>query len=147
MNSSPQSASSVSDEFRTSLPAHQEGEEAEPHIHMPNPSYWPLLLSVAIAVAIGGFLFISSFPWITLVALPFVLVCILGWALQDPMAPVKEKFVTVYRVVDPWKFKIGQNVVDAQGKWLGKIQARFSRYILVERGRLLPKVYYVPQSA
>src|SRR5438552_12202250 len=108
MDSSPQSASSISDEFRTSLPAHQESEEAEPHIHMPNPSYWPLLLSVAIAVAIGGFLFISSFPWITLVALPFVLVGILGWALQDPMAPVKEKFVTVYRVVDPWKFKIGQ---------------------------------------
>jgi hypothetical protein len=63
------------------------------------------------------------------------------------MAAVKEKFVTVYRVVDPWKFKIGQDVVDAQGKWLGKIRARFSRYILVERGRLLPKVYYVPQSA
>src|SRR5438876_2125878 len=149
MDSSPQSASSISDEFKASLPAQQEGdvEEAEPHIHMPNPSYWPLLLSLAIAVAIGGFLFISSFPWIALIALPFVLICILGWALQDPMAPVKEKFVTVYRVVDPWKFKIGQDVVDAQGKWLGKIQARFSRYILVERGRLLPKVYYVPQSA
>ncbi|MFL5592222.1 MAG: hypothetical protein ACJ8DI_31860, partial [Ktedonobacteraceae bacterium] len=64
MDSSPQSASSISDEFKLSPPAHQEGdgEEAEPHIHMPNPSYWPLLLSVAIAVAIGGFLFISSFP-------------------------------------------------------------------------------------
>src|SRR6266516_2433862 len=149
MDSSPQSASSISDEFKASLPAQQEGdvEEAEPHIHMPNPSYWPLLLSLAIAVAIGGLLFVSSFPWISLVALPFVLFCILGWALQDPMAPVKEKYVTVYQVVDPWKFKIGQDVVDAQGKWLGKIQARFSRYILVERGRLLPKVYYVPQSA
>ena len=72
MDSSPQSASSISDEFKVSALALQEGEgeEAEPHIHMPNPSYWPLLLSVAIAVAIGGFLFISSFPWITLVALP-----------------------------------------------------------------------------
>src|SRR5207248_5464579 len=30
---------------------------------------------------------------------------------------------------------------------LGKIQARFSRYILVERGRLVPKVYYVPQHS
>ncbi len=147
MDSSPQSASSISDEFRTSLPAQQEGEEAEPHIHMPNPSYWPLLLSLAIAVAIGGFLFISSFPWITLIALPFVLVFIVAWGLEDPMAQKKEKFVTVYREVDRWKFKIGQSVVDAQGKWLGTIQARFSRYILVERGRLLPKVYYVPQSA
>ena len=149
MDSSPQSASSISDELRTSLPAQHEGdvEEAEPHIHMPNPSYWPFLLSAAIAVTIGGLLFVSSFPWISIVALPFVLVCIVAWGVEDPMAQKKEKFVTVYRVVDPWKFKIGQNVVDAQGKWLGTIQARFSRYILVERGRLLPKVYYVPLSA
>ena len=112
MDSSPQSASSISDEFRTPLPAHQEGEEAEPHIHMPNPSYWPILLGAAIAVAIGGFLFVSSFPWISLVALPFVLVFIVAWGLEDPMAQKKEKFVTVYREVDPWKFKIGQDVVD-----------------------------------
>jgi len=149
MDSSPQSASSISDEFTTSLPAEQESDvsEVEEHVHLPNPSYWPILLSVAIAVAIGGLLFLSSFPWISIIALPFVLVGILGWGLEDPMAPIKEKFVAVYRAVDRWKFKIGQNVVDAQGNWLGKIHARFSRYILVERGRLVPKVYYVPQSA
>jgi len=149
MDSSPQSAGSISDEVDTSLLAYQEGniEEAEPHVHLPNPSYWPFLLSFAIAIALGGLLFVSSAPWISLVALPLVLVCILGWALEDPMAPLKEQVVTVYQAVDRWKFKIGQNVVDSQGKWLGKIQARFSRYILVERGGLLPKVYYVPQSA
>ena len=137
MDSSPQSASSISDEFTTSLPVGQDGdvEEAEPHVHLPNPSYWPILLSVAIAVTVGGLLFIPGFPWISIFALPFVLVGILGWGLEDPMVPVKEKFVAVYRAVDAGKFKIGQNVIDAQGNWLGKIQARFSRYILVERGR------------
>ena len=150
MDRSPQSASSISDEFNVSLPAQREEgdvEEAEPHIHMPNPSYWPLLLSIAIALTLGGLLFVSTAPWISLIALPFVLIFILGWALEDPMAPVKEVYVRVNQVVDPWKFKIGQNVIDFQGKWLGKVQARFSRYILVERGGLLPKVYYVPQSA
>jgi hypothetical protein len=149
MDSSPQSASSLSDEFRTSLPAHLEDdvEEAEPHIHMPNPSYWPILLSIAIAIAISGLLFISSFPWIFIVALPFVLIFIVAWGVEDPIAPKKEKFVTVYRVIDPWKYKIGQNVIDAQGHWLGTVQARFSRYILVERGHLFLKVFYVPQSA
>ena len=63
------------------------------------------------------------------------------------MAPVQERYIAVYGPVDSGKFKIGQNVIDVQGNWLGKIQARFTRYILVERGRLVPKVYYVPQSA
>ena len=64
------------------------------------------------------------------------------------MAPVKEKFDLVYQAAkaDHWKFKIGQNVVDKQGNWLGTVRGRFPRYILVEHGRLLPKVYYVPQS-
>jgi hypothetical protein len=149
MDSSPQSVSSISDELRTTLPVEQEGDVVggEEHIHLPNPSFWPVLLSVAIAVAIGGFIFGLGFPWISIIALPFVLIGIIGWGLEDPMVPVREKYIPVYRPADTWKYKIGQNVVDAQGSWLGKIQARFSRYILVERGRLAPKVYYVPQSA
>ncbi len=151
MDSSPQSASSISDEFGTSLPVEQEGdvEGVEEHVHLPNPSFWPILLTIAIALTVGGLIFWSkdSFPWLSVIAAPFVLVGILGWGLEDPTAPVKEKFVAVYRQVDTGKFKIGQNVIDAQGNWLGKIQARFDRYILVERGRLVPKVYYVPSSA
>lgn len=149
MDSSPHSASSISEEVDTSLLAHREGdiEEAEPHVHLPNPSYWPILLSLTIAIAMGALLFVSSAPWVPLLVLPFVLACMLGWALEDPMASLKEQVVTVYQVIDLQKFKIGQNVVDSQGKWLGKVQARFSRYILVESGGLFPKVYYVPQSA
>jgi len=71
----------------------------------------------------------------------------MGWALENPMAQLKDVYVTVRRKVDPWKFKIGMGVVDSQRKWLGNVQARFSRYILVERGRLFGSVYYVPQSA
>jgi hypothetical protein len=43
-------------------------------------------------------------------------------------------------------FELGQVVIDKEGKKLGKIQARFSRYILVERGGLFVKAYYVPHS-
>jgi len=151
MDSSPQRASSISDEFSPSLLTEQEVdvEETEPHIHLPNPSYWPILLGLAIATAMVGLLFISSAAWIVPIAVVLVLVCILGWALEDPMTPLKEKVVTIYQAVksDPWRFKIGQEVVDAHGKWLGRIRARFSRYLLVERGTFLPKVFYVPQSA
>jgi Cytochrome c oxidase subunit IV len=150
MDSSPQSASFTPDELNaTLLEQQEEGEEEEekPHIHLPNPSYWPTLLSLAVAITISGIIFISTVPWVTLIGIIFVFICIMGWALENPMAPLKEEYVTVYRKVDPLKFKIGQNVVDSQRQWLGKVQARFSRYILVERGRLFGSVYYVPQSA
>jgi hypothetical protein len=44
-------------------------------------------------------------------------------------------------------FELGEAVQDRDGKKLGKVRARFSRYILVERGGLFSKAYYVPKSA
>src|SRR5205823_639878 len=63
-----------------------EGEEG--HIHLPNPSFWPILLTIAIALTVGGLIFWSkdSFPWLSVVAAPFVIEGILGWGLEDPMA-------------------------------------------------------------
>jgi hypothetical protein len=150
MDGSPQSASYTPQEANASLlEQHVDGHEeaASPHIHLPNPSYWPALLSVAVAVTIGGLVVVSIIPWISLIGIIFVFLCIMGWALENPMAPLKDVYVTVRRKVDPSKFKIGQNVIDSKRKWLGKVEARFSRYILVERGRLFGSVYYVPQSA
>lgn len=61
-------------------------EEGHEHIHMPNPSLWPLIISVAIVVTMGGLLFVNTNPWISIIATPFILVGILGWALEDPFA-------------------------------------------------------------
>jgi hypothetical protein len=47
----------------------------------------------------------------------------------------------------PQTFELGEEVFDKDGKKLGKVQARFSRYILVERGGLFIKAFYVPHSA
>lgn len=47
----------------------------------------------------------------------------------------------------PQVFELGQEVLDKDGKRLGKIQARFHKYVLVERGGLFVKAYYVPRSA
>src|SRR5690349_15994110 len=67
-----------------------EGEEG--HVHLPNPSFWPILLSVAIAFTVAGLILWSknSFPWLSVIAAPFVLVGILGWGLEDPMATRRE---------------------------------------------------------
>jgi hypothetical protein len=150
MDGSSQSASYTPDEANASLlEQHVDGEqeEASPHIHLPNPSYWPIVLGLAVAVTMGGLVFVSTTPLISLIGIIFVFICVMGWALEDPMAKLKDVYVTVRQKVDPWKFKIGMNVVDSQGNWLGKVQARFSRYILVERGRLFGSVYYMPQSS
>lgn len=48
---------------------------------------------------------------------------------------------------NPPTFELGQEVVDKDGKKLGKVKARFNHYILVERGGLFVKAYYVPHSA
>jgi hypothetical protein len=44
-------------------------------------------------------------------------------------------------------FQLGQEVIDSNGDKIGKVQARFTRYILVERGGLFGKTYYVPFTA
>src|SRR6266699_6551909 len=60
--------------------------EVKHHIHMPNPSLWPLILSVAIAVTVGGLLFVNTFPWVSIIAAPFILISIIAWGLEDPFA-------------------------------------------------------------
>jgi hypothetical protein len=149
MDGSSQSASYTPEETNASLlEQHVDGEqeEASPHVHLPNPSYWPIILGAAVAVTMCGLVVVSTTPLISLIGIIFVFISIMGWALEDPMAKLRDVYVTIRRKVDPWKFKIGMNVVDSQRKWLGKVQARFSRYILVERGRFFGSVYYVPQS-
>ena len=63
-----------------------EEEEGHEHIHMPNPSLWPMIVSAALLVTMAGFVVIDSFPWITIIAAPFILIGILGWAIEDPFA-------------------------------------------------------------
>jgi len=72
--------------------------DEESHIHLPNPSFWPILISLAIAVTLGGVLFISSAPWISIVGLIFVLISAIGWAVEDPMASLKEKATPTHMV-------------------------------------------------
>lgn len=151
MDSSPQHARISSNEYSESpvVPledAHLE-DEAHEHIHLPNPSYWPIVLGVALALAFIGLLVINITPIVLIIAVVLVLIGIVGWGLEDPMAPLKEAYVRVRRAVDPRRYKIGQHVVDSQGNWLGNVRARFEYYILVERGKLRHKVYYVPVSA
>ncbi len=86
MDTSLQRANLTAEEVNTSLQAHnEEPAEEEHHIHLPNPSLWPLILSAAILIAVTGIIFFPENPWLTVVGAPLVLIGILGWALEDPM--------------------------------------------------------------
>ena len=154
MDSSLQSANLTTEELTKSL-AEKEGvvenvaghDEEELHIHLPNPSLWPLLLSAAILVAVTGLIFLPSNPWLTVVAAPLVVIGILGWALEDPMAPTTDRLADLYNKKEvSSRFQLGEQVVDKDGYIIGKVEARFTNYILVERSGLLVKTYYVPRN-
>jgi hypothetical protein len=147
MDSSLQSTHTTTDEINASLAVDHAGAEAEEehHVHLPNPSLWPLILSAAILLGVAGLLFIPANFWLTLIAIPIVLIGIMGWALEDPMSPIRESFVTIRQRASLSRFHIGQDVFDKDGEWLGTVRARFPNYILVEHGGLLIKPYYIPQ--
>lgn len=88
METSLRSANLTVDELQASIGTNQEIEgerEEEHHIHLPNPSLWPFILSTAILAVIVGLLSLPDMPWLSIIGAPFVLVGILGWGLEDPM--------------------------------------------------------------
>jgi hypothetical protein len=153
MDSSLHGSNLTTSELDTATAMHQEEaeeleEEHQPHIHLPNPSLWPLILGAAILITIIGLLFIPDNPWLALFGIPCILIGILGFALEDPNAPRKPTYAAI--AVDPAflnsRFQIGQEVIDKDRQWLGVIKARFSHHILVERGGLFLKTYYIPEE-
>jgi osmotically-inducible protein OsmY len=83
------------------------GFGGEHHIHMPNPSLWPLLTAIPIALCIAAFLTwsIGSVPWLSFIFGVLVLVAIIGWALQNPFAErharrKTSQFATTYAEVE-----------------------------------------------
>ena len=62
------------------------GEVAH-HIHMPNPSLWPLAAGIAVLLTIVFLLALNTAPWLLLVGAVLVITGILGWGLEDPFAP------------------------------------------------------------
>jgi len=94
MNTPLKSSSLTEEELATSDTFLDEAEleEEEAHIHLPGPSLWPVLLSVAILLVFVGLILIGdkntagASPWLIGIGLPLVLIGIMGWALESPHA-------------------------------------------------------------
>jgi hypothetical protein len=85
MESSLQKANLIEDDLDSSFEIYEGAGETEPHIHMPGPSMWPILLSAFILTTVVGLLFVPDAPWVTLIGIPLIILGIMGWALEDPM--------------------------------------------------------------
>ncbi len=88
MSTPLQSTNLTSDEMAAPVGIASEDEHGaeEVHIHMPNPSLWPLILGVSIAITIVGLLFIDTTPAIVIIGAILVVISILGLGLEDPFA-------------------------------------------------------------
>ena len=57
-------------------PAHVSGKG----IHMPNPSFWPLVTAIGVLVTLCGF--VAGFPYVNLIGAAILLTGIFKWAFE-----------------------------------------------------------------
>jgi BON domain-containing protein len=93
MNTPLQSTGLNEDELEQEVAESQDAEEAhaegEAHIHLPNPSYWPLLVGASILIIIVGVLISNTTPALIIIGFPLLLITMMGWGLENPNAPPK----------------------------------------------------------
>jgi cytochrome c oxidase subunit 1 len=86
----PVPADQVAREEAVEEAAHEEGHE--PHIHMPTPSYYPLLASLGLPVICYGLMY-KAWP-VSLIGGLLTLGSLYGWALEPATEPEEPEDVT-----------------------------------------------------
>ncbi|HEY6542674.1 MAG TPA: cytochrome c oxidase subunit 4, partial [Ktedonobacteraceae bacterium] len=91
MNTPLQSTGLNDDALELAVAEDQDQEEAheqgEAHIHLPNPSYWPLLVGLSVLIIMVGVLASNATPVLIIIGFPLLLITMMGWALENPNAP------------------------------------------------------------
>jgi hypothetical protein len=52
------------------------------HPHSPAPSYWPIMTGLAVAIAVGGLMYVNSLPFIAVIGALLLFVSVIGWGLE-----------------------------------------------------------------
>jgi cytochrome c oxidase subunit 1 len=64
----------------------------DPHIHIPPPSYWPILMGLAITLVWGGLIVFNTLgPWISVAGFFLFLFTMFGWTFQPGYGYVPEE--------------------------------------------------------
>jgi cytochrome c oxidase subunit 1 len=60
---------------------------ADKHIHMPSPSYWPVVLAIGLPIIAYGIIFSR---WLAIIGVVIVLLSLFGWALEPSVADAED---------------------------------------------------------
>jgi hypothetical protein len=63
-------------------PVAEEVEATAHGVHLPRPSYWPLLLAASVMVALGGWLFFQTTVVVIAIGLVAAFISMVGWGLE-----------------------------------------------------------------
>ncbi|HRB05179.1 MAG TPA: cytochrome c oxidase subunit 4, partial [Ilumatobacteraceae bacterium] len=61
----------------------EEAAHADAHIHLPSPSYWPLVLAISLPVIAYGVIYSAL---LIAVGVAIAILALFGWALEPPTA-------------------------------------------------------------
>ena len=79
----PQPIAAREPAFAAAPAAEEEYAVAHGGVHLPKPSYWPLLLAASVMVALGGWLFFQTTLVVIAIGLVAVFISMIGWGLES----------------------------------------------------------------
>src|SRR5262249_38641287 len=79
----PQPAAAREPAYAAVPAAEEEQAAAHSGVHLPKPSYWPLLLAASALVALGGWLFFQTTLVVIAIGLVAVFISMVGWGLES----------------------------------------------------------------
>lgn len=129
------------------MPEHDGGHDEEhEHIHIPPPSFWPIVLAACITFTFIGFL---STLVISAIGALFVLIAMISWGLQgSESVPTPLTNIPVIGGGDPKeKLVPGARVVTSDGRLVGRITHASEDSPLVKQGWIPTRYGYLARSA
>jgi hypothetical protein len=126
---------------------HDDGHDEEhEHIHIPPPSYWPIVLAGCITIMFAGFL---STLVISAIGALLVLIVMISWGLEgSESVPTPLTGVPVIGGGDPEdKLAPGARVITSDGRFVGRISRTSEDSPLVKQGWIPTRYGYLSRSA
>lgn len=123
--------------------AHEHGEHE--HIHIPPPSYWPIVLSICITILFTGFI---TTLILTGVGAVLTIFCVIMWGLEGSESiPNALTDIPVVGGGDATaRLSQGASVVTTDGKVIGRITQASEKSPLVRQGWIPTRYGYLARS-
>lgn len=125
---------------------HGDGHEEHEHIHIPPPSYWPIVLAACITIMMTGFV---TTLVLTGIGAVLILIVIIAWGVEgSESVPTPLTGIAVIGGGDPEaKLVQGTRIVTSDGRLVGRLSQASSDSPLVKQGWIPTRYGYLARSA